>query len=110
MFSMAAGLRISTCFFAVLALGERFLAELFFLVFVAGPALLDFDFLVPEACKIIPITDGDLKGNLSVWKCMIGISEFPNRFEFFIQYLTLSILFYIIKGDRSLTILQVSSY
>lgn len=49
MFSMAAGLKIST----FLALVDRFLAESFFVLFVAGLALLDFGFLVPEGCKII---------------------------------------------------------
>lgn len=52
MFSMAAGLRISTSVFVDLALTDLFLEERFLLLFVAGLALWDLDFLVPEGYKV----------------------------------------------------------
>ncbi len=49
---MAAGLRISTSVFVDLTLTDLFLEERFLLLFAAGLALWDLDFLVPEGYKV----------------------------------------------------------
>lgn len=69
---MAAGLRISTSVFVDLALTDLFLEERFLLLFAAGLALWDLDFLVPEGYKVY-----------GFWECIQEIfSDFNQMFLF----------------------------